>query len=314
MKRYLITLLLTMALAFLPRPSHALERSGEVIREIMGAIDDEMTAMEQQGEVLTKSRKSLLKALEKDFKSFKAETDSGKRQLAAANLQVTMAKLNAQESKEVQIYLNTLQGLIPKIERLKHEMTDGGGAIGGEATFGQYRMRMGNFMTRAVDILDGLKRGTTDAVKQEIAGLETLLVSSYLTLTPSVSQAQNSAHQLTEIQADLENAFIQLVNIGKLLEQERRELQVNSELIMARLVLQRLGEGPLSNGRFFSKPRAIKDSVKKRQYISREIRMDASGSKGQVGSFSAGSPDFQKKQVLDRIRRADYEWNGRERP
>ena len=173
---------------------------------------------------------------------------------------------------------------------------------------------MGNFMTRAVDILDGLKRGTTDAVKQEIAGLETLLVSSYLTLTPSVSQAQNSAHQLTEIQADLENAFIQLVNIGKLLEQERRELQVNSELIMSRLVLQRLGEGPLSNGRFFSKPRAIKDSVKKRQYISREIRMDASGSKGQVGSFSAGSPDFQKKQVLDRIRRADYEWNGRERP
>jgi len=148
MKRYFITLLLAMALAFLPRPTKALERSGEVIREIMGAIDDEMSAMEQQGEVLTKSRKSLLMALEKDFKSFKAETDSGKRQLAAANLQVTMAKLNAQESKEVQIYLNTLQGLIPKIERLKHEMTDGGGAFGGEATFGQYRMRMGNFMTR----------------------------------------------------------------------------------------------------------------------------------------------------------------------
>ena len=314
MKRYLVTILLAMALAFLPSPTKALERSGEVIREIMGAIDDEMTAMEQQGEVLTKSRKSLLQALEKDFKSFKAETDSGKRQLAAANLQVTMAKLNAQESKEVQIYLNTLQGLIPKIERLKHEMTAGGGAFGGEATFGQYRTRMGNFMTRAVDILDGIKRGATDAVKQEIAGLEALLVSSYLTLTPSVSQAQNSAQQLTEIQADLENAFIQLVNIGKLLEQERRELQVNSELVMARLVLQRLGEGPLSNGRFFSKPRAIKDSVKKRQYISREIRMDASGSKGQVGSFSNSSPGFEKNQILNRIRSADYEWNGRERP
>jgi len=306
MNRYLVTLILTLVLTCFPTHARSLERSGEVIREIMSAIDDEMTAMEKQGEVLSKSRKSLLKALEHDFKSFKAETDPGERQLAAANLQVTMAKLNAQESKEVQVYLNTLQGLIPKIERLKDEMASGGGRFGGEGGFNHYRVRMGNFMTRAVDILDGLKRGATDAVRQEISGLEALLVSSYITLTPGVSQARNSAQQLTEIQADLENAFIQLVNIGKLLEQERRELQVNSELVMARLVLQRLGEGPLSNGRFFSKPGAIRDAVKKRQSISREIRLEASGEKGQMGSFSSGSPGFQKEQVLDRIRRAEY--------
>ena len=313
MNKYLLTLLLALSLAFFPGIARSIERSGEVIREIMNAIDNEMTAMEKQGEVLSKSRKSLLKALDKDFNTYKAETAPGKRQLLAANLQVTMAKLNAQESKEVQIYLSTLQGLIPKIDRLKQEITSGGGVFGEGAAFNRYRTKMGNFMTHTVGILDGLKHGATQALRQEIAGLEALLVSSYITLTPTVSQAQNSTQQLTEVQADLENAFLQLVNIGRLLEQERRELQINSELVMARLVLQRLGEGPLSNGRFFSKPRAIKDALKKRQYISREIRMEASGSGSEAGVVLTGSPGFQNKQVLDRIRRAEYEWNGRKR-
>jgi hypothetical protein len=307
MKRYLlITLSLALSMAFLPTPARSVERSGEVIREIMNAIDNEMTAMEKQGEVLSKSRKSLLKALDKDFNYFKAEVNPVKRQLLAANLQVTMAKLNAQESKEVQIYLNTLHGLIPKIGRLKEEITSGGGVFVAGATFNQYRRKMGRFMTQAVGILDGLKQGATGVVRQEIVGLEALLVSSYITLTPGMSQAQSSARQLTEVQADLENAFLQLVNIEKLLKQERRELQINSELVMARLVLQRLQEGPLSNGQFFSKPRAIKDALKKRRQISQEVRLETSGSQVETGVVLSSSPGAPSRQILDRIRRGEY--------
>jgi len=308
MKRYLfITLVLALSMAFLPKPARSVERSGEVIREIMNAIDNEMTAMEKQGEVLSKSRKSLLKALDKDFNYFKAEVNSVKRQLLAANLQVTMAKLNAQESKEVHIYLNTLHGLIPKIGRLKEEITSGGGVFVAGATFNQYRRKMGRFMTQAVGILDGLKQGATGVVRQEIVGLEALLVSSYITLTPGMSRAQNSAQQLTEVQADLENAFLQLVNIEKLLKQERRELQINSELVMARLVLQRLQEGPLSNGQFFSKPRAIKDALKKRRQISQEVRLETSGSQVETGVVLSSSPGSPSRQILDSIRQGKYE-------
>jgi hypothetical protein len=307
MKRYLlITLSLALSMAFLPTPARSVERSGEVIREIMNAIDNEMTAMEKQGEVLSKSRKSLLKALDKDFNYFKAEVNPVKRQLLAANLQVTMAKLNAQESKEVQIYLNTLHGLIPKIGRLKEEITSGGGVFVAGATFNQYRRKMGRFMTQAVGILDGLKQGATGVVRQEIVGLEALLVSSYITLTPGMSQAKNSAQQLTEVQADLENAFLQLVNIEKLLKQERSELQINSELVMARLVLQRLQEGPLSNGQFFSKPRAIKDALKKRRQISQEVRLETSGSQVETGVVLSSSPGAPSRQILDSIRRGEY--------
>ncbi len=307
MKRYLlITLFLTLSMAFLPKPARSVERSGEVIREIMNAIDNEMTAMEKQGEVLSKSRKSLLKALDKDFNYFKVEVNPVKRQLLAANLQVTMAKLNAQESKEVQIYLNTLHGLIPKIGRLKEEITSGGGVFVAGATFNQYRRKMGRFMTQAVGILDGLKQGATGVVRQEIVGLEALLVSSYITLTPGMSRAQNSAQQLTEVQADLENAFLQLVNIEKLLKQERSELQINSELVMARLVLQRLQEGPLSNGQFFSKPRAIKDALKKRRQISQEVRLETSGSQVETGVVLSSSPGSPSRQILDSIRKGKY--------
>ena len=308
MKRYLlITLFLALSMAFLPKPARSVERSGEVIREIMNAIDNEMTAMEKQGEVLSKSRKSLLKALDKDFNYFKAEVNPVKRQLLAANLQVTMAKLNSQESKEVQIYLNTLHGLIPKIGRLKEEIASGGGVFVAGATFNQYRRKMGRFMTQAVGILDGLKQGATGVVRQEIVGLEALLVSSYITLTPGMSRAQNSAQQLTEVQADLENAFLQLVNIEKLLKQERSELQINSELVMARLVLQRLQEGPLSNGQFFSKPRAIKDALKKRRQISQEVRLETSGSQVETGVVLSSSPGSPSRQILDSIRKGQYE-------
>jgi len=263
--------------------------------------------MEKQGEVLSKSRKSLLRALDKDFTFFKAEFNPVKRQLLAANLQVTMAKLNAQESKEVQIYLKTLHGLIPKIGRLKDEITSGGGVFVGGAAFDQYRMKMGRFMTQAVGILDGLKQGATRTFRQEIAGLEALLVSSYITITPGVSQGRSSAQQLTEVQADLENAFLQLVNIEKLLKQERSELQINSELVMARLVLQRLQEGPLSNGQFFSKPRAIKDALKKRRQISQEVRLETSGSQVETGVVLSSSPGAPSKQILNRIRQGQYE-------
>ena len=307
MKRYLlITLFLALSMAFLPKPARSVERSGEVIREIMNAIDNEMTAMEKQGVVLSRSRKSLLKALDRDFHRFRAAVNSGKRQLLAANLQVTMAKLNAQESKEVQIYLNTLHGLIPKIGRLKEEITSGGGVFVAGATFNQYRRKMGRFMTQAVGILDGLKQGATGVVRQEIVGLEALLVSSYITLTPGMSRAQNSAQQLTEVQADLENAFLQLVNIEKLLKQERSELQINSELVMARLVLQRLQEGPLSNGQFFSKPRAIKDALKKRRQISQEVRLETSGSQVETGVVLSSSPGSPSRQILDSIRKGKY--------
>jgi hypothetical protein len=308
MKRYLlITLFVALWTAFVPQSAISVERSGEVIREIMNAIDNEMTAMEKQGEILSKSRKSLLKALDKDFNYFKAEVNPVKRQLLAANLQVTMAKLNAQESKEVQIYLKTLHGLIPKIGRLKDEITSGGGVFVAGASFNQYRRKMGRFMTQAVGILDGLKQGATGAVRQEIVGLEALLVSSYITLAPGISQAKNSAQELTEVQADLENAFLQLVNIEKLLKQERRELQINSELVMARLVLQRLQEGPLSNGRFFSKPRAIKDALEKRKHISKEVRLETSGSLEGAGVVLSSSPGAPSEQILDRIRRGKYE-------
>jgi hypothetical protein len=294
-------------MAFLPKPARSVERSGEVIREIMNAIDNEMTAMEKQGEVLSRSRKSLLKALDRDFNRFRAAVNHGKRQLLAANLQVTMAKLNAQESKEVQIYLKTLHGLIPKIGRLKEEITSGGGVFVAGAAFNQYRRKMGRFMTQAVGILDGLKQGATGVVRQEIVGLEALLVSSYITLTPGMSRAQNSAQQLTEVQADLENAFLQLVNIEKLLKQERSELQINSELVMARLVLQRLQEGPLSNGQFFSKPRAIKDALKKRRQISQEVRLETSGSQVETGVVLSSSPGSPSRQILDSIRQGKYE-------
>jgi hypothetical protein len=307
MKRYLlITLFLALSMAFLPKPARSVERSGEVIREIMNAIDNEMTAMEKQGEILSKSRKSLLKALDKDFNYFKAEVNSVRRQLLAANLQVTMAKLNAQESKEVHIYLNTLHGLIPKIGRLKEEITSGGGVFIAGAAFSKYQRKMGRFMTQAVGILDGLKQGATGVVRQEIVGLEALLVSSYITLTPGMSRAQNSAQQLTEVQADLENAFLQLVNIEKLLKQERSELQINSELVMARLVLQRLQEGPLSNGQFFSKPRAIKDALKKRRQISQEVRLETSGSQVETGVVLSSSPGSPSRQILDSIRKGQY--------
>jgi len=39
--------------------------------------------------------------------------------------------------------------------------------------------------------------------------------------------------------------------------------------------------------------------------------MEASGSGSEAGVVLTGSPGFQNKQVLDRIRRSEYEWNRR---
>ena len=74
MKKYLTIALLII---LIPGPAISIERSGEIIRELMNDIDDQMTAMENKSKILVKSKKSLEKSLGKDFSAFETETDPG---------------------------------------------------------------------------------------------------------------------------------------------------------------------------------------------------------------------------------------------
>lgn len=313
MKRYL-TVLIAVVLISSPGLARSLEKSGEVIRELMNDIDDQMNSMEEKSKVLTKSRKSLLNSLQKDFAAFEVETDPGDQELLAADMQLSMVKLNVQEVREVEIYIGTLDGLIPNVGRVEKEMASGGSILGADTDFSAYQVKMGTFMSRAVDILDGIKQGASREVQQEIAGLEALLVSTYITLSPKSSKKGAPLEQLKEVKSALENALLQLINIKRLLAQERMDLETSSQVVMGQLVLRRLGEGPLSNSRFFTKPGAIKKSLQQRQQIREKIQQKAYGSTGNKGGGFLTRYGPQDKNILGRIRRGDYDWNRREKP
>lgn len=148
---FLILAMTLAAFLLTPVPVFSVERTGEILRELVAAVEGDIKALEARAEGFKRQKQSLLKELDAGWQAFQRESRQGRREKLAADVLLTLARLNRQDLGEVGAYLETTAQILPKLRRIKEELSRGGNFKAKE-DFLAYRNKMGTFMTRAAGI------------------------------------------------------------------------------------------------------------------------------------------------------------------
>lgn len=309
-KAIIISILMLLALPLLGQHRESLmaqERTGEVIRQIWNRIDRRVTELEKRTNLLEQEKGNLLKELHEKYEAFEKERDELKKEDLATDLLLINARLNNRDIKEVEACLGTLSQLIPDLERLKQEFRTGMGFYEGKEEFDLTRKKMGKVMTNMACILDGLKDSVSPEARGDIEILENTLIGIYRCWDFSMGNPVVSLDHIDETKRQLEDAFAQLVNVKRLLEQEKVNLKVDNLLALARLTLIRLEKGKLHTGPFFERPKEMLKGIRERAKVMNEVRK-----RGTPFSSSEKSVEepraLEDRDTLNRIREGRYGW------
>ena len=157
----LVVLLVSLIFAMgssLPESAIAEERTGDILREIMGRIDDKVKDLESKTDWIEKNKTGMMKEMKGSHQLYKREKDDVKREKIYVDLLLLNAKINKVELEEVHTYLSTIGGLLPDLKRLRYELNHNMGFQGLKEDFKVYRGKMEGYLTNAAYVLKGLKQ------------------------------------------------------------------------------------------------------------------------------------------------------------
>jgi len=286
--------------------AQAYEMSGEIIKELMDSVDKEMTTLEEKTLDFDKEKAFLLDDLEAKAQEFYNDRDIIRKENKKIDILIINAKLNQKDIEEVEAYLGTISKIVPKLEQLKRELKSGGHHELNE-DFSVYRQKMGNFMTKAANILSILKETAPKSAQRDIEVLENNLVGILTTWDSPLSNVETSVDQVDKTIKDLEDAHAQLIVVKNLLDQERTKLKVINYTAIANLALIRLGKGKLSGEAFLQTPINIRKGVSKRSKVTDRVLSEQTAFSVNV-SEPGKYRDSEDLDGLTRIRTGNYGW------
>jgi len=286
--------------------SGAVERSGDIIREIMNRIDDKVGDLEKKTKSMDQEKEDLVKDLKQTFNAVRQEKDGVKKESLKVDLLVIHAKLNNQDIKEVEAYLETISDLVPDLKRLKRELKTGSRFYSLEEDFNTYRHKIGGFMTKAAGILTMLKDTAPQVARRDIELLQSNLIGIFRCWDTSINDPLVSLDQIDKTAKDMETAFAQLIIVRRLLDQERINLKIDNFTALANLTLIRLGKGKLGSGSFLKRPVKMRHGIKERAEIMRKMRGESTAFSGTAHPESLR--DSGDDNTLKRILSGNYGW------
>lgn len=290
--------------------SSALERSGDIVREIMNRIDDKVGDLEKKTKFMDEEKEELIKHLKKKYSAVRKERDGVKKESLKVDMLVINAKLNNQDIKEVEAYLETISDLVPDLKRLKRELKTGSRVYNLKEDFNTYRNRIGGFMTKAAGILAMLKDTAPQVARRDIELLQNNLIGIFRCWDSSIHDPLVSLDQIDKTAKDMENAFAQLIIVRRLLDQERINLKIDNFTALANLTLIRLGKGKLGSGSFLESPVKMRNEIKERAEIMRKAR-DESTPFSRKKDYFEGLRGSEDEDTLKRILGGNYGWNSK---
>ena len=304
--------ILTMVLVLLfPLSSWSIERSGQVIRELMEQVDQEMTILERKVLDFDGNREVLLGKLGEQFQSYKRENDFGKKLNCRADVTLTLSEMNKKDRNEVQAYLDSIPRLSKMLKQLSWELMQGG-KFQMKEKFTVVQKKMRSFMTKSGQILEilnatmPLHSERPEEMKAEIEKLKGHLIGLFVSWDSEVRMNKSSLVQVDRTVRDLDDAYAQLVSISRLLENERKKLKVINWTTLAQIALIRLAKGKMRNGQPF-----LEGVHRLRRGISRKGEVIGQLMREPVFSDSSGSVlyrrDAHDEAILKRILRNDYD-------
>jgi chromosome segregation ATPase len=296
----------------------AQERTGEVLKELITAVERDVAAMETTVQDFTQERQELLQGWDRTLKAIKQERDDLARENLRVELLVLNAKLNHREIQQVGAYLDTIGRIMPKLRKLKHELRHGG-ALRLREDLRTYQRKVGTFMSNAANLLHVLRQTGPVSSRHEVATLEATLAGVLRSLESPVLGSPTEMGQLDRILTELNQAYAQFVTVQRLLEQERTALKAENYAAIARLTLIRLGHGMLDTRSISEAASSMRDGIATRVETVHRLRRDSSfagereegrkaPSADAVAEDSAVHHSPHDREALDRMRRGQFSW------
>ncbi len=300
-QRTCAALLLTVLV--LPASAPAVERTGEVLRELLKGVEKDFETMERKTQGFSEQAATLSKDLEEKAELIGQTQDPVRKETLKADALFLAAKLNELDRKDVGVALKTINQVRSKLDRMR-DVVRRGGVYPAERDFPRVRQRMGRFLSTAAEFLDRWEK-SSPARKSEVASLKATLIGVVNKWESPTANIDLSPDQIERTVRALDTTYSQLLTLARSLEQERQYLLVRNNAAVARLALIRLNGGKVNissvSGAVESKQKAIR---RRREIIGATdtgVSLPAGKDGGGLGS--------DQEAVFDRIRRGDFKWS-----
>lgn len=299
MKQRAIGALVLLGFLLLAVPTPAVERTGEVLRELVQGVEEDLERLEHETQGFAEKGEELTKELEEKGKLLDRARDPVRRETVTSDILLLGAKLNDLDRKEVEAALTTTNDVRWKLERIR-DVLQRGGILPPREELPKVRQKMGKFLSTAAKLLE-----RWPGKMEEAEALKATLVGVLPTWESPATNMGTSHEELSRTMEALDTTYSQLLTLGRALELERQDLMVRNNMAVARLVLLRLNGGKVNVGSVLDAAEGKRKALQhRREIITRTETRSSLGGKGGGGRLSSDG-----QAAYDRIKRGDYEWS-----
>ena len=259
MKRILSTFILVGVMASATTAS-AKEETGDVLASLVESVDSKLTnlqsSMEQKTQVQAEVR-SDLNGLAEQWE----EADDPQEKLAIKSEIIKgWSELNANDRLILAQSLDTIVSVVDDLQRLQEVYEEG---IMDPKKLEQKDKQVRSTLMNVGPILYSLSKTIDNpAAKAQLASTEQTAILLYQQLeVTSNNNSEGMLNQINTTTAALEEVAAQLIMVQDLLEMERYQLEVGSQVSITELLFVRLGDARFGDHDLVSVPQAFTEGV-----------------------------------------------------
>ncbi len=153
MDKRILPVLVMLGVLLVPVSVPAVERTGEVLRELVQGVEEDLERLEQEAQGFAEKGEALTEELEEKGKLLDRARDPVRRETVTSDILFLGAKLNDLDRREVEAALTTINEVRWKMEQIR-DVLQRGGILPPREELPRVREKMGKFLSTAAKLLE----------------------------------------------------------------------------------------------------------------------------------------------------------------
>jgi chromosome segregation ATPase len=276
--------------------TQAREETGDVLADLVESVDVKLSNLESSMKTQEKAQADVKTDLQKLKTNWESAETEKERLTMKSEIVKGLSELNSNDRLLVSQSMETILSVDEDLQRLQKVFREG---VMGPERLKKQRAQIRGVLMGVGPLVASLSASLDDPqAKAQAATTEQTLVLLYKQLeATSDINADGMLAQITATTEALEEVAAQLAIVHSLLEMERYQLEVASQLSITELLFARLAEVRFGDGDLINVPQAFQDGVAQRDKAFGDI----------LRSSSLTNPTVSRTQtdtaILSRIRR-----------
>lgn len=253
----LLLVLLTLGSAPLLQ---ARENTGDLLASLVESVDHKLSNLQVSMQTQQQTQSSIKSDLERLRQNWEQSTEPADRVSLKSEIVRGLSELNTNDRLLIAQSMETLLSVDQDLQRLQQVFRDG---VMGPERLERQRSQVRQVLLGVGPLLATLEESLdSQQAKAQAASTEQTLILLYQQLdTTSVVSTANMLEQITMTTEAIEEVAAQLAIVQGLLEMERYQLEVVSQVSITELLFARLGQVSFGDKGLVSVPRTFQDGV-----------------------------------------------------